>query len=46
MPEAGRPVRDRQAGIVAGDQPASDDQQKGQCGNKDSKTMLSCVVRG
>jgi hypothetical protein len=46
MPEAGGPVRDGQAGIVAGYQAAGNDQQKGQSGNKHSKAMLSGVIRG
>jgi hypothetical protein len=46
MPKAGRPVRDGQAGIVAGDQPSGYDQQESQRGNKDGKAMLSGVIRG
>jgi hypothetical protein len=46
MPEARWPVRDGQAGIVAGDQPAGDDQQESQSGNENRKAMLSGVIRG
>jgi hypothetical protein len=46
MTEAGRPVRDGQSGVVTCDQPASDDQQESQRGNKDSKPVLSGVIRG
>jgi hypothetical protein len=46
MAEARRPVRDGQAGIVAGDQPAGNDQQQSQRGNKYSKAMVGGVIRG
>ena len=46
MAEAGRPVRDGQTGIVAGDQPAGNDQQKSQSGNKNSKAMMRGVIGG
>jgi len=46
MPKAGRPVRDGQTGIVAGDQPARNDQQESQSGNKNGKPMLSGLIRG
>jgi len=46
MSKAGGPVRHGQAGIVAGDQPARDDQQKSQRGNKYGKPMMSGVIRG
>lgn len=46
MPEASWPVRDSQAGIVAGDQPSGNDQQEGQSGNKNSKPMMGGVIRG
>jgi hypothetical protein len=46
MPKAGRPVRDGQAGIVAGDQPTGHNQQESQRGNKNGKAMLSGVIRG
>jgi len=41
-----RPVRYRQACIVAGHQPAGNNEQESQPGNKDCKTMMSCVVGG
>jgi len=44
MAEAGRPVRDRQAGIVAGNQPAGDDQQKRQRGDKNGKSVMGGVI--
>ena len=46
MAETCRPVRDGQSGIVAGDQPAGNDQQQGQRGNKHGKAMLGGVIRG
>jgi hypothetical protein len=46
MAKTGWPVGDGQTGIVAGDQPAGNDQQEGQRGNKHSKPMLSGVIRG
>jgi hypothetical protein len=46
MAEAGGPVRDGQPGIVAGDQPAGNNQQESQSGNKQSKAMMSGVIRG
>jgi hypothetical protein len=46
MPEAGRPVRDGQASIVAGDQPTGNDQQESQRGNKNGKPMMDGVIRG
>jgi hypothetical protein len=46
MPKAGRPVRDSQTCIIAGDQPAGNDQQESQRGNKDGKAMLSGVISG
>jgi hypothetical protein len=45
MAKACRPVRDGQAGIVAGDQPSGHDQQKCQCGDKDGEAMLCGVIR-
>ena len=44
MAKAGRPVRDSQTGIIAGDQPAGNDQQESQRGNKDGKSMMSGVI--
>jgi len=46
MPKAGGPVRDGKTGVVAGDQPARNDQQESQRGNKNGKAMLSGVIRG
>jgi len=46
MPKAGRPVRNRQTGIVAGDQPSRNDQQESQRGNERSKPMMSGVIGG
>jgi hypothetical protein len=46
MTKAGRPVRDGQTGVVAGDQPAGNNQQKGQSGNKNGKAMMSGIVGG
>ncbi len=46
MAKARRPIGDGQTGIVAGDQPAGNDQQEGQSGNKNGKPMLSGVIRG
>jgi CHAT domain-containing protein len=46
MPKARRPVGDGQTGIVAGDQPARNNQQESQRGNEDSKPMMSGVIRG
>jgi hypothetical protein len=46
MPEASWPVWDSQSGIVAGDQPAGNDQQESQRGNKHGKAMMSGVIRG
>ena len=46
VPEACGPIRNGQAGIVAGNQPAGNYQQKSQCGDKYGETMLSGVIRG
>jgi hypothetical protein len=46
MPKAGGPVRDGQTGVIAGDQPARNDQQESQSGHKNSKAMMSGVIRG
>jgi hypothetical protein len=43
--EAGWPVRDGQAGIVAGHQPAGHDQKESQYSDKDSKAMMCCIIR-
>jgi hypothetical protein len=45
MAEAGWPVRDCQSGIVAGNQPAGDDQKKCQRGYKNGKAMVGRVIR-
>lgn len=45
MAEARWPIRDSQPGIIAGNQAASDDQQKRQYGNKNGKTVKSGVIR-
>jgi hypothetical protein len=44
MAKTGGPVRNRQPCVVAGDQPARNNEQKGQNGNKDGKAMVSSVV--
>jgi hypothetical protein len=46
MPKAGGPIRDGQSGIVAGDEPAGNDQQESQRGNKDGKAMMRGVIGG
>jgi hypothetical protein len=46
MPKAGWPIRDGQSGIVAGDEPAGNDQQESQRGNKDGKAMMRGVIGG
>jgi hypothetical protein len=46
MAKARGPVRDSQTGVVAGDQPARNDQQESQCGYKNGKAMMSGVIRG
>jgi hypothetical protein len=46
MAKARGPIRDGQAGIIAGDQPAGHNQQKSQCGNEYSESMMSGVIRG
>ena len=46
MAKAGGPVRDGQTGVVAGDQPAGNDQQKSQSGDKNGKAMMCGVIRG
>ena len=46
MPKARWPIRDGQTGIVAGDQPAGNDQQESQSGHKHGKAMMSGVIRG
>ena len=46
MAKASRPVGDGQTGVVAGDQPAGNDQQESQSGNKHGKAMMSGVIRG
>jgi hypothetical protein len=45
-PKACWPIGDGQSGVVAGDQPAGNNQQKGQSGNKYGKAMMSGVIRG
>jgi hypothetical protein len=46
MPKARGPIRDGQTGIVAGNQPACNDQQESQRGNKYGKPMMGGVIRG
>jgi hypothetical protein len=46
MAKARRPVGDGQSGVVAGHEPACNDQQESQRGNKNSKAMMSGVIRG
>ncbi len=46
MPKARGPIRDGQTGIIAGDQPARDDQQESQRGNKHGKAMMGGVIGG
>ncbi len=43
--ERGRPVGNRKPGVVAGDQRAGNDQQKGGTGEKDGETVIGTVVR-
>jgi hypothetical protein len=46
MPKAGWPIRDGQSRVVAGDQPAGNNQQKSQRGNKYGKPMMRGVIGG
>ena len=46
MAKTRRPIRDSQAGVIAGYQPAGNKQQQSQSSNKYRETMLSGVIRG
>jgi hypothetical protein len=43
--EGGRPVGNRQAGIVAGNERSGDDEDKGGAGGEDGEAMQSAMVR-
>jgi hypothetical protein len=43
--EGGRPVRDRQTGVIAGDQGSGDDQDESGAGGEDGEAMQSAMVR-
>jgi hypothetical protein len=43
---AGRPVADRQASVIAGDQAPGNQEEKRQNGNKNGETMVGGVVAG
>jgi hypothetical protein len=43
--EGGRPVGDRESGIVAGDQSPSDDEEKRPAGKNDGEAVKAAIIR-
>jgi len=42
--EGGRPIRDRQTGVVAGDKSSSNDENKSSAGGKNSEAVMRPIV--